>query len=268
MNKIGVIGAGNMASAIVDSGINCGFLSPSSVLVYDINPSKLSAMEAKGIHSTESIGELVASCKYILLSVKPQALPQVLPEIGESLGDVNVIISIAAGITAAALREGLGLSTAKVILVMPNTPIMVGEGAAALCCTDNVDFEEKTFGKGLFSAGGIVEEISPDRMNEVIAVHGSTPAYIYLLTKYFCEYADAHGIPKGTANRLFCQTLIGCAKMMTESGQDHDQLIEMVTSPGGTTREGLNSLVQSNLRDTVNDCCDATIRRAYELGAK
>ncbi|MEG1942301.1 MAG: pyrroline-5-carboxylate reductase dimerization domain-containing protein, partial [Angelakisella sp.] len=142
------------------------------------------------------------------------------------------------------------------------------QGAAALCCTPNVNYEEKTFGKGLFAAGGIAIEISPDKMNEIIAVHGSTPAYIYLITKYFCEYAVTQGIDMDTANRLFCQTLVGAAKMMTETGQSHDQLIDMVTSPGGTTLAGLKSLEASNLRDTINACCDATIKRAYELGAK
>lgn len=266
MSKIGVIGAGKMASAIIDGGINSDFLSPQSVLAYDVNPDRLSVMKAKGITSVESIAQLAERCTYILLSVKPQIAPQVLPELGKSLGENSVLISIAAGLTAEALRAGLGRLEAKVIVVMPNTPIMVGEGAAALCCTSNVNFEEKTFGKSLFAAGGIVEEIPPDKMNEIIAVHGSTPAYIYLLTQYFCEYAAAQGIPMPTANRLFCQTLIGCARMMTETGQTHEELIEMVTSPGGTTFAGLQSLEHSNLRGMVNDCCDATIRRAYQLG--
>ncbi|MEG1389921.1 MAG: pyrroline-5-carboxylate reductase [Angelakisella sp.] len=268
MSIIGVIGAGNMASAIVDSSINCGFLTPSEVMTYDVDPDKLSSMKAKGIAGVDSISDLVKTCKYILLSVKPQVVPQVLPEIGSHMSDDSVVISIAAGISAQFIRDGLGKTDAKIILVMPNTPIMVGEGAAAYCCTSNVNYEEKTFGKGLFGASGTVEEISSDRMNEVIAVHGSTPAYIYLITKYFCEYAAAHGIPMDVANRLFCQTLIGSAKMMTETGQSHDQLIEMVTSPGGTTLSGLNSLKDSDLCKTIHDCCDATVKRAYELGAK
>ncbi|MEG1942300.1 MAG: NAD(P)-binding domain-containing protein, partial [Angelakisella sp.] len=123
MNKIGVIGAGNMASAIIDSGINCGFLLPQAVLAYDINADKLSAMHAKGIAGVDSISEIVQKCKYVLLSVKPQVAPQILPEIGKYLSEENVIISIAAGITAATIRSGLGKEDAKIILVMPNTPI-------------------------------------------------------------------------------------------------------------------------------------------------
>ncbi|MEG0541087.1 MAG: NAD(P)-binding domain-containing protein, partial [Angelakisella sp.] len=172
MSIIGVIGAGNMASAIVDSSINCGFLTPSEVMTYDVDPDKLSSMKAKGIAGVDSISDLVKTCKYILLSVKPQVVPQ----IGSHISDDSVVISIAAGISAQFIRDGLGKTDAKIILVMPNTPIIVGEGAAAYCCTSNVNYEEKTFGKSLFGASGTVEEISSDRMNEVIAVHGSTPA--------------------------------------------------------------------------------------------
>jgi len=164
-----------------------------------------------------------------------------------------------------ALKAALG-PEAKIILVMPNTPILVGEGATAMSRCEPTTAQEFQFAMELFQGGGVVREVPRDRMNEVIAVNGSTPAYIYLLAKYFCEYAQAQGIDGEAANALFSQTLVGAAAMMTQTGKTHQELIDMVTSPGGTTLAGLEALKAAGLEQTIRDCCDATIRRAYQLG--
>lgn len=264
----GIVGAGNMATAILDGSLHAGFLVPAQVVSFDVNPEKQQMMAVKGLSCAATLADLAAQCDYILLSVKPQVAPKVLAELGASLRPDTVIISIAAGISADAIAHWLGIKAPPLVLVMPNTPLMVGMGATAICRTDAVDDSQFAFAKELFAAAGVVEEIPADRLNETIAVHGSTPAYIYLITKYFCEYAAGQGIPYETAKRLFCQTLAGSAKMMTETGKTIDELITMVSSPGGTTLKGLESLEESGIQQTIEDCCDATLRRAVELGAE
>ena len=202
MSKLGVIGAGNMASAILSGAINSQFINPNDILAYDVLPEKCGLLKEKGIVPASSVEEIASECKYILLSVKPQVVPSVLYNISKLVTPETVIISIAAGVNAKAISSHLGKSI-KTVLVMPNTPIMVGCGTTAICRNDLVSDEELEFATGLFSSSGIVENIPADKMNEVIAVHGSTPAYIYLITKYFCEYASEHGISYNTANKMF-----------------------------------------------------------------
>lgn len=254
-----------MATAIIDGALGSGFLKPEQIVAYDITPESRAGMQSRGIDCVESLAD-IAACQYLLLAVKPQVAPQVLSGLAGLLAPNTTIISIVAGVTPASIAEYTCLSQARVVQVMPNTPIMVGEGATVLCRTATVGDADFDFAKSIFASAGVVAELPPDKMNESIAVHGSTPAYIYLIAKCFCEYAQGQGIPYETANTLFCQTLTGAAKMMTQTGFSHQQLIDMVTSPGGTTLAGLRSLEQANLKQIIDDCCDATIKRAYELG--
>lgn len=265
MIKLGIVGFGNMATAIADGALRAGVVAPSQLVAYDVNESRRQAMAERGIAVATDLTQL-ADCRFVLLSVKPQVAPTVLPRLGELLAADCVIISIAAGISTEALAKAMGRVDTAVVRVMPNTPLMVGEGATAICRTSAVSDADFAFAKGLFAATGVVSEIDQSKMNEIIAVQGSTPAFIYLITKYFCEYAQQQGIAPETANQLFCQTLVGSARMMTETGMGHQQLIDMVTSPGGTTLMGLQSLEQSGIKQTIFDCCEATVRRAYELG--
>ena len=197
--------------------------------------------------------------------MKPQQAEEVLREMAPAMGPETVVVSIAAGISARYIRGILGEGT-KVVLVMPNTPLLVGCGATAVARCQPTTQEEFDYVKGVFSSAGLVEEIPADKMNEIIAVSGSTPAYLYLFAQCFCRYAVEQGIDFDTANRMFCQTMAGAAKMMTETGMTHQQLIDMVTSPKGTTLMGLEALKEGGLEELVRRCCDATIRRAYELG--
>jgi pyrroline-5-carboxylate reductase len=119
--------------------------------------------------------------------------------------------------------------------------------------------------KSIFSTGGIAEVVPMDRMKEIIAINGSSPAFIYLYAKGFIDYAKENGIDENAALRLFAKSLIGSAKMMTESGKTIDELIKMVSSPGGTTLAGLDGLYQGKLTDVVKDCCERCTKRAYEL---
>lgn len=265
MTMFSALGAGNMANAILAGAVSAGYLSPGEVGTYNVHEEKREAMAAKGYRVYRTIAELCRESRYILLSMKPQQAEEVLREMAPAMGPETVVVSIAAGISARYIRGILGEGT-KVVLVMPNTPLLVGCGATAMACCPPTTPEEFSYVRGVFSSAGLVEEIPEDKMNEIIAVSGSTPAYLYLIAKHFCRYAEAKGIEAGTANRLFCQTMVGAARMMTETGKSHQQLIDMVTSPGGTTLMGLTALEEGGLEKLIGDCCDATIRRAYELG--
>ncbi len=265
MTKLGFIGVGNMGGAII-KGIN-GKLGNTAVFAYDSNPEKLEGLSFSGATAAASVTELAKKCDYILLAVKPQQLDSVLAEIKSAGNEKLVIISICAGISAEYIRERT-FSGAKVVLVMPNTPMMLGFGASAMSCDDTVSDAEFAFARKIIGSCGITEVVPTDKMKEIIAINGSSPAFIYLYAKGFVQYAQKVGIDEGAALRLFAQTLVGSAKMLTESGMSVDELIKQVSSPGGTTLAGLEKLYDGHLLDVVSDACEACTKRAYELGEK
>lgn len=265
MTKLGFIGVGNMGCAII-KGAN-GKLGNTAVFAYDADPAKLSGLTEYGATAADSIRELAEKCDYLLLAVKPQQLDGVLAEVKPVLREDTVIISICAGISAEYIKERTA-PQAKVVLVMPNTPMMLGAGASAMSRGEGVSDAEFAFARKIIGSCGITEEIPSDKMKEVIAINGSSPAFIYLFAKGFVDYADKAGIDKEAALRLFAQTLTGSAKMLTDSGMSVDELIKQVSSPGGTTLAGLDRLYAGRLTDVVEDACGACTKRAYELGQK
>jgi pyrroline-5-carboxylate reductase len=261
MNEIGFIGAGNMATAIIKGYAK---KSRSDIFVYDIDEDKVEALQVFGAKGKFSIEDLVDSVKYLVLAVKPQNFPEVLSHIKGHVTDHHVIISIAAGITTDYIQRALEFD-AKIVRVMPNTPLLLGYGASALSKSGETTQEEFEFCCHIFQSSGEIAVIDENQMNEIITINGSSPAYIYLLTQYFIDYAKQQGIDEKIALRLFSQTLIGAAKMMTDSGHTIEELITMVSSKGGTTIAGLNALREDHLDQTVQHACDACTKRAYEL---
>ena len=260
MKKLGFIGAGNMGSAIMKGIASAGKLD-AEVYAYDKDEKKLASVPAK---PCKSEAELVSVCKYVLLAVKPQVLGDVLDALKPSVTADTVFISICAGISEKFIRSRT-IPDAKVVLVMPNTPMMLGMGASAVSTDDKTTPEEFAFAKEVIGSCGIVETIPIDKMKEIICINGSSPAFIYLFAKGFVDYAEANGIDSGAALRLFAETLKGSAEMLTSSGMTVDQLIKQVSSPGGTTIAGLDKFYEGKLTDDVNAACEACTRRAYEL---
>lgn len=263
MTKLGFIGLGNMGGAII-KGIQ-GKLGNTAVFAYDSDPAKLENLRLVGATAADSVKSMAEKCDYILLAVKPQQLDGVLADIKDSAKPSTVFISICAGISAEYIRQRT-FADAKVVPVMPNTPMMLGWGASALSRSDNVNDAEFDFARKIMSSCGIAEIVPADKMKEIIAVNGSSPAFIYLFAKGFIDYAEGAGIDRDVALRLFAQTLIGSAKMMTESGMTVDELIKQVSSPGGTTLAGLERLYEGKLTETAKRACEACTKRAYELG--
>lgn len=260
MNKLGVIGTGNMGAAIINGIKSSGM--DIEVFAYDKFTEKLGTLPVIVCGDEISV---VRECRYVLLSTKPQILPEVLEKIAPAVTEDTVLISICAGISAEFIRARTS-ANAKVVTVMPNTPMMLGLGASAMSCDEPVTEEEFAFARSVIGSCGITEVVPPDKMKEVIAINGSSPAFIYLYAKGFIDYAAEVGIDSGAALRLFSQTLVGSAKMLTDSGMTVDELIKQVSSPGGTTVAGLEKLYEGDLTGDVKRACEACTKRAYELG--
>lgn len=264
MYNIGFIGTGNMGTAIIKGILGSSLSDVISVFATDTDRTKLESLEKLGITPLENSQEIVKKCRYVVLAIKPQVFDVVLDSIKDYVTADTVIVSIAAGITAEYIQKKTN-PDARVILVMPNTPLLLGEGATALSKSKNTSDEEFRLICDIFSSCGIIEVIDISKMKEIIAINGSSPAFIYLFAKGFVDYAKNEGIDEKSALDLFAQSLIGSAKMMTSSGYSIDELIKMVSSPGGTTLRGLDELYKGNLVDVVNNACKSCTSRAYEL---
>lgn len=265
MDKIrfGFVGAGNMGSAII-KGIVRGMGDKAEIFVFDPDTAKTDALKELGVNVVSSGAEAAEKSRYLFLAVKPQMFEDVLGGLAGHISENNVIVSIAAGITEEYICSKT-LPEAKVVLVMPNTPFLLGEGATALAKGKYTADDEFTQVCDVFGMGGRYAVVPNDRMKEIIAVNGSSPAFIYLFAKHFIDYAASVGIDAGAAKELFAQSLIGSAKMMTDSGYTIDELIKMVSSPGGTTLAGLDELYKGSFAEDVRKCCESCTRRAYEL---
>ena len=263
LKQIGVIGVGNMANAILN-GIKKD--KTYNIWIYDIDPAKTAAAAEDRVHIAASIPQLAEQSEYILLAVKPQNMADVLHQLGECAAPDAVFVSIAAGVSTVRIRQFLQQEQAKVVRLMPNTPMLLGYGATAACATENVLDSEYAVIEQIFAASGIVRRSPEAQMDAVTSVNGSSPAYLFLFAKAVVAFAQEYGMDADIANSLFCGTLIGSAKMLMDSGMNADQLIKMVSSPGGTTVEALRVFEERGFTETIHEAMQACADRAAALG--
>ena len=264
MTNVGFIGAGNMGYAIMKGIAGSAMGSEIKLHAFDKYAPILERLDEFGTIKCKTEAEVVKECKYVFLAIKPQQLDEVLDAISADVTKDTVIVSICAGITDEYIASKT-INGAKVVLVMPNTPLLLGEGATALSKSDSVSTDEFELVCKIFGSCGIYAVISKDKMKEIIAINGSSPAFIYLYAQAFVEYAKSVDIDEEVAKELFAKSLVGSAKMITDSGKTLDELITMVSSKGGTTIAGLEKLREGQLEKTVDECCKACTKRAYEL---
>ncbi len=263
MKRIGFIGAGNMATAIV-KGLIAQNGSASGLGVYDTDGEKCRIMSENGLTVYPSSAALTADCDIIVLAVKPQNYAEVLEAVKPQADESKTFVSIAAGISTGYVQSALGCSC-PVVRVMPNTPLLLKKGATALCPSENTSEEDRELVYRMFAGSGVCEYISEEHMNEIIAVNGSSPAYIYLFAKTMAEYAESCGIDYSQAMNLICATLEGSAAMLRESGDSADVLIQKVSSKGGTTIAALEQLREKGFAQAVTAAMQACTKRAEEL---
>ena len=261
--SVGFLGTGNMGEAII-RGIVSVFKDDAEIYAFDIDSAKLEELKSINVIPVSTEKELCEKCKYVFLAIKPQVFETVLPKLAETVKEDTVLVSIAAGISESFIANTCG-EKVHTVIVMPNTPFLLGEGATALAKGTYTTDEEFDIVKNIFCTGGVAEVVPMDKMKEIIAVNGSSPAFIYLYAKGFVDYAKAVGIDENSALKLFSQSLIGSARMLVDSGKTIDELIKQVSSPGGTTIAGLEKLYEGSILDDVKSACEACTARAYEL---
>jgi len=259
---IGFIGAGNMAGAII-KGLADNSYPEEKLYIYDINNSVYSNFCKIGLHTTKSIFEIVDLTDIVFLSVKPQNITQVLDEISKTQYKEKLFVSIVAGVSISKIQNKL--PGAKVIRVMPNMPLLIKAGATALCRSENVTDEELDNIVNIFKLLGYVAILDEGKMNEVISINGSSPAYFYLFAKAVIDKAAEYNIDYNIAKELIAYTMIGSAKMLLNSDISPDKLIEMVASKGGTTHEALKTFKENKFEEIIKEAMDACTKRAYEL---
>ncbi len=264
--QLGVIGAGNMGMAIA-RGLAATGVPASDILLFNRSADKRAANEAAGFSATDDYAALYAASDMVLLSVKPQTFPEVLGNLSETAKTCRpLVVSVAAGITFAKIEAALG-ADCPVIRVMPNTPLMLGEGATELVKNAAASADQLAAVRALFDTMGVTVTFQEETMlNEVIPYAGSAPAYIYAFAAGMVRSAEAHGIAYDDAMKLFCQTMIGSAKMLLAGEKTPDELIGQVCSPGGTTLEAIKVLKERDLAGMLAEASDKCIARAYELG--
>ncbi|WP_164706601.1 pyrroline-5-carboxylate reductase [Intestinibacillus sp. Marseille-P6563] len=264
--QLGVIGAGNMGMAIARGMVAAG-TPASSILLFNRSPEKRAARAAEGFAVTEDYISLYTACDTVLLAVKPQNFDEVLGQLAPVAANCRpLVLSVAAGVTFAKMQAALG-ADCPVIRIMPNTPLMLGEGATELVKNAAATDEQLARVRALFDTLGVTVVFdAEEKLNDVIPFAGSAPAYIYAFADAMVRSAEQVGIDREDALKLFCQTLIGSAKMMLRGDQTPAELVQAVCSPGGTTLEAMKVLRERGLDDMLDEANRQCIRRAYELG--
>ncbi|KAI0904293.1 pyrroline-5-carboxylate reductase [Ustulina deusta] len=272
-SKLAFIGGGNMAAAII-GGLSVKGIDKQNICVsepWEVNRNKMSAI---GVRTTESNVEASRDADLLVIAVKPQVTKVVCQELAGAWAQRSttpLIVSIAAGITLASMREWLTLADGRVphiVRVMPNTPALVGEGASGLYADEGVSSSEKELAAALLaSVSREAEWVDREELIDVVTgLSGSGPAYFFALVEHLIESGTKLGLTKEQATRLAKQTCLGAGKMLTESTEEPAQLRRNVTSPNGTTAAALESFEASGFKDIVDKAVKAATSRAEELG--
>ncbi|MDM8534954.1 pyrroline-5-carboxylate reductase [Clostridiaceae bacterium HSG29] len=263
--KIGFIGSGNMGSAMIKGILNSELILSENIYVSDINENKLEAIKKElGVNVTTKSKELVKNVDIIILSVKPNIYSMVLNEIKNELKYDMLVITIAAGISIDFVEDIIG-NDKKIIRTMPNTPALVGEGMAAICPNKNINDEELNIVKNIFESFGKAEVVKEYLIDSVIAVSGSSPAYVFKFIEAMADGAVLGGMPRDKAYKFAAQAVLGSAKMVLETGMHPAVLKDMVCSPGGTTIEAIASLEKNGFSGTVIEAMKECMNKSRNM---
>ncbi|KRQ87017.1 Pyrroline-5-carboxylate reductase [Caloramator mitchellensis] len=258
---IGFIGCGNMGAAII-KGMIQGGVEPNIIFAYDHNKNKIEDISA-GINVCISEKDVVAKSKYIFIAVKPYAYDNVLHEIKDVLDDEKIIITMAAGYEIKRVEAVVGYK--KIIRTMPNTPSLVGKGFIAVSYNEFVNDSEKQYFEGLLRNIGLIKVIKEDLMNAYSAVTGSGPAFVFNFMEAMADAAVLLGIPRKDAYAAVEMMILGSAELALKTERHPAELKDMVTSPGGTTIEGIRTLEEKSLRSAIIECIINTYKKNLDI---
>ncbi|HYP78443.1 MAG TPA: pyrroline-5-carboxylate reductase [Polyangiaceae bacterium] len=263
--KIGLLGAGNMASALIRGLLSSKTLGPEQIRASDPRSDQLAELEKNyGIQTHTDNAELLAWANVIVLAVKPQVIGQILEQAASLLKPDTLVISIAAGVPLSALEARL--PGTRALRAMPNTAAIALAGATGIAGGSHATPEDLRFARTLFDAIGRSTVLDESALDAVTGLSGSGPAYVMLIIDALADGGVKVGLNRETALMLAAQTVYGSAKLLLETGEHPGRLKDMVTSPGGTTIAGLHALEAGGLRHTLMNAVEAATRRATELG--
>ena len=265
--KIGLVGAGRMATALGRGFVGAKLLPASALVASD--PSDVAraafAREVTGATVLDGNGPEFAECGVVFLAVKPQLIKPVLAEVRDVIRTDTLVVSIAAGVTLAGLAAGLPADQ-RIIRVMPNTPCLIGRGASAYSLGTHATADDGQLVEQLLSAVGVAFQVPEDQLDAVTGLSGSGPAFVYTMIEMLSQGGLAMGLPDTLAAELAAHTVAGAAEMVLATGETPAVLRDRVTSPGGTTLAGLKALDENGFGVAVLAAVRAATRRSAELG--
>lgn len=263
--KLGVIGLGNMATAMIGGIVKGGVVPAKDITGSDLDRDKRDKAASDLLIATSDSNEKVVSkSDIVILAVKPQVYEPVLAGIASAVRNDQIIISIAPGKTLAYLEERLGKDK-KIVRLMPNTPALVSEGCTGVCRNGNVTDEDHDLVLKLLNTFGKAYSVHEDQMDAVVAVSGSSPAYVFMLIDAMADGAVAEGLDRATAIKMAAQAVLGSAKMVLETGKHPDELKDMVCSPRGTTIDAVAALEMGGFRASVIDAMSACAEKSRKI---
>lgn len=263
--RIGFIGAGKMGGAILKGLIDSGFAAKENIIASERDEiSAQNVAKEYGINALSDNNQLVQECDVIVVCTKPFVMKEVLEGIKTSVNSNKLIISIAAGITTSKMENILG--EIPVIRVMPNTPAFLSQGMSVLSKGKFASDEQLQLAKKMFSKVGKAIILEENLIDAATGISGSGPAFMYLFIEALAKGGTDIGLDKDVALELACQTAIGAAHMIMETGKTPETLRVEVTTPGGCTAVGLDVLAENKVFDILAETVKATAKKAFELG--
>jgi len=263
-HELGILGAGNMAEAIVRGVIRSGFLRADRVVASDLSPQRRERFAELGVCVTDD-NTAPASCERVLVALKPQVIPTALAAVATSVREDALVVSIAAG-TATSKLDTLLAGKARIVRVMPNTPMLVGEGMSALCAGPRATPADLDWTAALFATAGRCVTVDESAMDAVTALSGSGPAYVFYLVEAMIAAGVAEGLDLATARTLAVQTCTGAAALLAADHTPPQTLRANVTSPNGTTQRAIETLDRADAKTTLTTAIRTAAARSRELG--
>ncbi len=264
IKKLGFIGGGNMAEAIVRAAIKRDVLKANQIIVSDPTDARRDVFTKLDVAVTADNTQVIAECEQIMLAVKPQVFPMIASELAKVNVEKQIVISIMAGLSTHAIAEVIG-GPVRVIRTMPNTPLMTGVGMTGVSLGENVREGDETLTLELFKAGGRAVVVQENQLDAITAVSGSGPAYIFYLAEAMEEAARELGLEEHAA-LLVEQTVLGGAHLLVAAKETPAELRSKVSSPGGTTEAAITHMESNSVRRHIADAIAKAEARSRELG--
>ncbi len=266
-HELSIIGAGNMAEAIVRGLLRDQAIPPQQIIAADPSPQRRALFQEElGIQTVAAPADAVPGASLLLLSVKPQQMTQALAELAPALDPQTRLVSIAAGLPTSAIAAALPPANRwRIIRAMPNTPMLVGRGMVALCRGAHATKQDLADARKLFEPAAQVIDVTEQQMDAVTAVSGSGPAYVYFLVEQMIAAGVELGLSPDQARQLAIQTAAGAAEMLASSSDAPAELRRKVTSPGGTTHAAITHMESNHWPQITRDALQAAARRSREL---